>query len=243
MRPLIVGGKGVPQGQLPSLVLVAYLIPNDKGEAVVCTGTAISSRVVITAAHCVTPEKVRVEVENFRVLAGTTNRKAPGNRQLLVDAYQVFPGYQAGNGAGDVALVHLAEPSGLPSMELAQRRFWSGPTGAKMAGWGVITPHQRTATYVLHRADTVVRPRDWCRREGVRDVFLCTSGSERIHSSACYGDSGGPLLMRQPWDRRLVVAGILRGGSSGGCNRFRGINFYTPSYRVVPWVRRELAHF
>ena len=108
-----------------------------------------------------------------------------------------------------------------------------------MAGWGIVTPGQRTATYRLHEAETILRPRSWCDREGVSRAFLCTSGNARIHTSACYGDSGGPLLVRQPWDRRLVITGILRGGSR--CNRFNGVNFYTPVSRVLRWVRRTEA--
>ena len=238
-RPLVLGGKGVPQGELSSLVLVAYLIPNEREEAVLCTGTVVAPRVVLTAAHCIEPKNVEVLVENFRVVAGSVNWRVPPRRILEVSRVTAYPRHDESTGFGDVALLQLAAPAEVPALSLARRRFWSGPTGAKMVGWGKTAPAQRRPTYVLHRAGTVIQPKRLCSRLGTAPGLLCTTGTRHLRTSACYGDSGGPLLIRQPWDGRVVVGGVLFGGS--GCNRTSGINYYTPSHRFGSWARARIA--
>lgn len=239
LQPLVLGGEGVEQGELPSIVLVVYLIPNGKEEAIGCTGTVVAPRVVLTAGHCVEPKNIVVKTENFRVVAGTVNFKSP-NRQLLKDivrtkTYQ----YREGRFFGDVAVLELSEPIAVPSMRIAARNFWSGPTPAEMAGWGQTYIGQQKATALLHRGGTVIRPQRRCAQEGVEPRLICTSGAPGLRTSACYGDSGGPLLVRQPWDRRLVVAGVLSGGS--GCDRRAGVNYYTPSYRFGHWLEKRVV--
>ncbi|HEY5977094.1 MAG TPA: trypsin-like serine protease [Solirubrobacterales bacterium] len=237
--PLILGGKGVPQGEVQSLVLVAYLIPNEKEEAVVCTGTVVAPLVVLTAAHCIEPKNVNVVVENFRVVAGSVNWKVPPRRILDVTRVTAYPGHDVSTGFGDVAVLQLASPAEVPATQVAGRHFWSGPTPAKMVGWGKTSPAQHRATYVLHRAGTVIQPDRLCEMLGAAPGLLCTAGTRRLRTSACYGDSGGPLLIRQPWDGRLVAAGVLYGGSA--CNRNSGVNYYTPSYRFGKWLRARIA--
>jgi secreted trypsin-like serine protease len=239
--PLIRGGTAVHQGELPALVFIAYLIP-DGDEAVACTGTVIAPRLVLTAAHCVDIAKVRVEAENFRVSVGAvTWTRATLSRESVV-GFETDPGYDPGRGTDDAALLELETPVAVPPLQLARRLFWSAGTEAEMAGWGKTSPEQRKQpTYVLHRAPTTVLGFAACRQETALVGQLCAEQPPpRQRTSACYGDSGGPLLAHRPGDGRVVEIGIVHGGESFGCNP-RYASTYTSSVAIHGWVQAAKA--
>jgi secreted trypsin-like serine protease len=236
--PLVRGGEGAKPGELPSLAFVAYLVPNEKGEAVVCTGTVLSARLVLTAAHCVKPPDVRFSVENFRIVTGDVNWKAPDRQVLHVARAIGYPRYNSRSGQGDAALLELSEPTEAPPMPLAGRRFWSAGSEAEIAGWGKVHLGQHGVTYLLHRASIAVLGSRECRLQGGRQGQVCAEDPPPRKASPCYGDSGGPLLAHRPGDGRLVEIGVVHGGAN--CNpRFPGL--FTSTVPIFDWVRARMA--
>jgi secreted trypsin-like serine protease len=234
--PLILGGEPVETGELRSLAFVAYLVPNGKDEAVVCTGTVIAPRLVLTAAHCVRPPHVRVSVKNFRVVVGDVNWKGPDRKVLDVVQVMSYPRHHGGK--GDAALLELATAAKAPPLPLAGRRFWSSGSEAELAGWGVLHPDQHTATYLLHRAATAILGSSECRKAGGHPGQICAEDAPPQKTSACYGDSGGPLLMRRPGDRRLVQIGVVHGGNY--CDP-ESPTLLTSTVPIFSWVRARMA--
>src|SRR6185295_7574907 len=180
------------------------------------------------------PPQVGGEVESFRVVVGDVNWRATDRRVLEVVRAFASPRYHPSTGQGDAALLRLKDPAGVPALPIAGRRLWTGGSEAEIAGWGVLHPAQHRPTYLLHRARTTVLSSRECREEGGDRGEICTEDVSAHKTSACYGDSGGPLLMRRPWDRKLVVIGTVHGGRN--CNpRLPGT--FTSTVPIFKWVR------
>jgi secreted trypsin-like serine protease len=234
--PMVRGGESTMPGELPSLAFVEYLIPNGKGEAFVCTGTVIAPRLALTAAHCAMPSGVRFNVENFRVITGDVNRDGPDRQVLDVVRVATFPQYNSYSGVGDAALLRLATPTEAPSIPLAGRRIWSVGSPAEVAGWGVTHLGQHRATYLLHRASMAVLSYRECEPLEAHPGQICAEDAPPHKATACFGDSGGPLLMHRPGDHKLVQIGVVHGGEN--CDP-KYPSLYTSTSAIFNWASRE----
>jgi secreted trypsin-like serine protease len=238
-RQLIRGGTPVAQGELPALAFVAYLVPNGH-EVVTCTGTVVAPRLVLTAGHCVDIARVDVEAENFRVSIDSVKWTRASLSTERVVRLMVAPGYHEGGEADDAALLELETPTDVEPLPLARRKFWSAGTPAEMAGWGRIFAGRHKPTFILHRAPTAVLGFAECRGEFPVAGALCARQAPPQRTSACYGDSGGPLLAHRPGDGRLVEIGVLHGGESATCSP-RAASTYTSALRISHWVQARIA--
>lgn len=182
-----------------------------------CTGTLISSTVVLTAAHCISSR-------SFYVLFGNNVNSALSRS---VTEKKVHPGWDSNNLVNDIALLRLASsaPAGTtPIPYLPQRlEITSADVGRPLefVGYG------ETESGGFGIKMTVTNNLDWvCTSPGG-----CNLGSGRYASpyticqdqnpgGPCSGDSGGPALIVR--DGREYVAGITSYGDQNctlyGCS-------------------------
>lgn len=236
--PLIVGGEPARAGEMPSLAFVVYRIPNGREEAIVCTGSVVAPRFVLTAAHCLHSPRVHYDVANFVIVTGTPNWKDRRRETSEVVATYDDPLYGRFGGGHDAALLELAAPVGAPSLPLARRRVWAPGDAVEMVGWGSAHVRQHHATYLLRHAPAIVLPTDECREAGAWVGEICTLAPRPRKATTCYGDSGAPLLMRRPRDHRWIAVGLVRGGQN--CNPRRPA-FYTPVPSIAHWAYAQMA--
>ncbi|WP_157985242.1 S1 family peptidase [Lentzea terrae] len=196
VQPYVVGGRDATE----AYGFVASLQLPVSGELRhFCTGSLITRRWVVTAAHCV---KDRILPGTTKVLLGSNDRTAGGTLAGVsrVVVHQKFdmnkPGY-------DVAMVELDQPVPYRPVLLASR---AGKVGSlsRIMGWGVVCdadlndPVCRQAPKVLQELDTKRLPDQRCM--GI-DFFdrareLCIGDRNDEARQACFGDSGGPLVQR-----------------------------------------------
>lgn len=162
--------------------------------ATVCSGAAISPTVVVTAAHCFTfpSEPVRVIFdENF---------KSP-TRTIRPATWFAHPNFCGDcDAVNDVAVVVLAEPVELPRYaelpEIGLVDQLRGRADVDLVGYGV----QELARDGGH---IVPLPSSGLRMKATADLYGVPRSSEtglvkitaRKNGAACYGDSGGPVLI------------------------------------------------
>lgn len=179
--------------EFPGVVMV--LAPEGRG---LCTGVVISPRAVLTAAHCLLHSgtySVITEEGTFRTSVRFSNGPGqvddPNDIGLLVfsapilsDSNQVFSMADAVHEGDAVTLVGF----GCSSIETRMG------AGVKRMGTNVI--HEKNADYL-----ELLTPKSRSSRGIIGDSAI---------AGTCYGDSGGPLLVRS--GGVYQVAGVTHAG-------------------------------
>lgn len=180
--------------------------PKD-GDDFLCSGTAINSRTVVTAAHC-------LEESGFYAIGVSGSRLR--NQQLVpVEAMVVHSAYRSGNFASpDIAVLRtlwsmdLPEYARLATPREAARAKAGGYSSLKVWGWG--NNQRGKVTGTLKAVAQTVMPRTAKRIYGsdFRSSRMIAAARLRGagYSGICSGDSGGPLTARI--GTRTVLVGV-----------------------------------
>ncbi|XP_068624278.1 phenoloxidase-activating enzyme-like [Battus philenor] len=230
--------------QFPWLVLVEYT----NGD-IMCGGSLISLRFVLTAAHCVETPKGRPK---FARLSEYNTSSYPNDfvpldggsyefisiTLIAVEWSSKHPLYNRRNYQHDIGLMKLAEeapytdfirPICLPRYDFVKQ--FGQATRLVTSGWG-----SNGARYgeIKQWASSQYLPMQMCKRMAPDGVLtnkqLCTNSREE---SACVGDSGGPLMYQS--DNYYMVVGIASYGPKF-CGRGNTPNVYTNVYEYLDWI-------
>jgi secreted trypsin-like serine protease len=216
----VVGGQPVAAGRYPFAVSLQRT-GSTGAPAHFCGGSLVGDVWVLTAAHCMegqTPSKFRVVVGATRLSAGDGQVRRPS--EIRID-----PAYDgdATHGA-DVALVRLSAPvEGIAPIEPVrpeERSRWEPGDTATIVGWGVTSEAGTAASDDLLAARVPIQPDSvMTAADAYGDKFrrsdMVGAGPVEGGSDACFGDSGGPLLIGRGSTLRQI--GIVSFGL--GCGR------------------------
>jgi hypothetical protein len=164
-----------------------------------CSGTLVTPRAVLTAAHCLDED-----VATVRVWLGET-----GTLEYTAQSFVFYPGFVFNQSGFDVGVVLLGEDlPRTPAALLSSRSAKIGET-AIIAGFGR-TENSEIAS--LRAGSTTVA----AIGRYIETLFAPPS------SSICSGDSGGPIFVSEggAW----TVAGISSATTGSACNV--GTNYY-----------------
>lgn len=182
----IINGQSCSPGA--SSVVSLRIVEADGEMESLCSGIAIATDAVLTAAHCL-PDGAQISV-------------VAGSRTLAVTSTHPVASFSEEDEASlDIGVVRTAGPIGQPIMPiLTSRDAVPGEEGV-VAGYGLDNLGGDSAL----KAGTMVVAR-------VNANFIIANFSG-MGSNTCSGDSGGPLLLQQ--GGQWVIAGVTSGGTGG----------------------------
>ncbi|OXU31175.1 hypothetical protein TSAR_009417 [Trichomalopsis sarcophagae] len=198
-----------------------------------CGGTLITSRHVVSAAHCF----YEVKLNAIATLGSTTLEAADQAVHYSIKKVYIHPKYNHSGFENDVALLELDEeveftdaiqPICLPiqSRRINRKNFVG--ESAFVAGWGALE-FDGTQSDGLREAELRVIGNDKCQKDlrlmNITSNVIC-AGNEK--QSPCQGDSGGPLMYRDGSIYYLI--GIVSNGYRCGSENTPSIFMRTTSF-------------
>ncbi|XP_016836998.2 serine protease 76 isoform X1 [Nasonia vitripennis] len=242
----VVGGNPAELGAWPWIGLLGYGSRNSNQVGFRCGGTLVSSRTVVTAAHCVHDQNdlkvVRLGEQNLRQTDGAVV-DYPIQKKI------VHPNYEPDTSENDIALLILDEdvqftdrirPICLPvSDDLRKRDFVRN--FPFVAGWGR-TQFGGSGSSVLLEAQVPVVDAATCKAQyrsvmnTVIDNRVICAGYPQGGKDACQGDSGGPLMF--PVKNNYYLIGVVSGGYKCAEPGFSGI--YTRVTSFLDFILNNL---
>ncbi|MFO6425343.1 S1 family peptidase [Motilimonas sp. KMU-193] len=228
ISPRIVGGNDVSQVQP---WMVSLQVPWQQSYAHICGASLIAPQWVLSAAHCVED----LESNQLFVRLGITDLKQQGEL-FTVDKIFSHEGYQSANLSNDIALLHLARPSSATPLSLVEpidfaQLPWQTPL--QVLGWGATDSAGKEYGDLLQQ---VSLPYVDCTSYNVPAGVICAGGDEG--KDACFGDSGGPLILREPAGD--VQVGLVSAGYGATCAEAGFEGGYTSVSYFSDWIARTM---
>lgn len=221
--PRIVGGTDAPVNRWPWMAQLAIVDPFLSGGYLLCGASQISTRWILTAAHCLEYSNGNpAAAGNVYVFIGDAERNnAPTSG---IRAQQLLVHRQYSDLEHDLALIRIPArsnsqwPSIIPSENLdalENAPFAQRDEAVTALGWGD-TGSGISSDLQEVQLDYV--PRGECRQRSplaISDFVICAAELNPVsgqNQDTCFGDSGGPLFLgrdRSPW-----LAGVTSFGEA-----------------------------
>lgn len=256
-QPQIVGGEEAEPGAWPWQAALVFADVVNIYDGQFCGGSLIDAHWVVTAAHCVsnhTPDQIDVVLGAHDLF-----RPEPGYQRLSAVRFIIHPDYDPYYYDSDIALILLDEPAelgsgvGLPVQPIAPVPPDVGPLTGEIGtviGWGSTLPYSWTGDLAyperLQQVELPILSNAACNDafaeqfvEGVTDNMLCAGLLRKGGRAACFGDSGGPLMVQDPSSAAWQVAGIVSWGY--GCAQPGLPGVYTRVSRFTEWMDETIS--
>ncbi|MGZ3691479.1 MAG: S1 family peptidase [Pseudobdellovibrio sp.] len=235
----IVGGKSMTASDQSKMGVVGIVIITDQGTGI-CSGSLLSKRIVITAAHCLDESEGQIQ-KMFVVFSNDISKAQKANVIPAVTGLQnenFAPSADGGPSWNDVALVKLSAdaPAGFATVRLPTAATDAAlKAGSKLteAGFGKAEA-SRTAT-----ADTS----GVLRQVGNLALLKKSPDGKELNidestKGSCNGDSGGPAFVKDTDGKNTLVGLDSRGNSQTTC---LDVGIYTNVASHLAWIASTSA--
>ena len=190
-----------------SVVALFVLTPSVSPLPETCSGTVISPHVVLTAAHCLSPDVTGGPIGRVTIFLGSdvgdTSQLLDPTKTVVAVTTEIHPQFDPQTLANDIGLVVSADP--LPAPPIAPRRdtLHDHEIGAavRAVGFGESIAGDESSSGPRRSIDTTIL--------GIGAQLTLSD------TAFCFGDSGGPTFTTN--DGALLVVGVHSGTTGTNC--------------------------
>nr|XP_049693752.1 venom serine protease Bi-VSP isoform X1 [Helicoverpa armigera] len=251
----VVGGVNAKLGDFPWMALLGYKSKRTGGTNWLCGGSLISSRHVLTAAHCIHNHEEDLYVVRLGELDLAREDEGATPVDILIKQKMKHEQYSSTaftNDIGILLLEHdapftdLIRPICIPK-DSQLRATTFEDYNPMIAGWGHTEFRGAAATH-LQVLQLPVVSNEFCsqaysayKAQKIDQRVLC-AGFKKGGKDACQGDSGGPLMQpiwsQDTYKTYFYQIGVVSYGKKCAEAGFPGV--YSRVTHFVPWIEEKL---
>lgn len=247
IRPVVVGGVISSPNSWPWMTAIFKKGATAATSRFLCGASLISTRYIISAAHCFDSERGNIDPSKFTVSVGAHNTR--DGTEYPLESIKIHPNYQQRQYYNDLSILKTSRPMTLtrkvypvcmPQPTIVSRIVTH--QNVTVTGWGD-TSFGGVGSKVLREVSFPVVPQRQCNASyaktasstfprGITNEFIC-AGLEEGGKDACQGDSGGPLVMNTV-ENKWVQVGVVSFGYGCAQPGFPGV--YTRVENYNRWI-------
>lgn len=227
-KNLIIGGQKVSKKEQVDNYTVSLV---DIRQGSLCTATIIDEHFLVTAAHCLTGNKLDLKI-SFALK--TSVRSLHDITDFRVHPYWTP---QSEKNVNDIGIIFFKEnlPKGFEKAPILPSNYkFENDQQVLLAGFGITDGDKNKGAGTLRSVEAKIKNASFSETEILID--------QTEHKGACHGDSGGPAFVELR-DGKLLYWGVTSRGygpKGENCESYAVYTKIMPHRRWLNWAAKEM---